>query len=645
MISFFRRIFQSKLGLALTFAFIALIALAFAASDITGSTFGGVAGNDRVARVGDERISTSELSQRASFALDQVREEQPTTSMRSFINNGGLDEVLQQLIDRYAIGGYAKKYGLRAGNNLINSEILQIGAFRGVSGEFEQATYEAALRNQGLTDATLRRDLGDGLLAQQLLVPALAAPQVPDSLVKRYAAFSTERRQGSVALIPSSSFTPEGDPSAEQLQQFYDDHRARYILPERRTLRFTTFGMDNVSDRVTPTDAEIAARYERDALSYEEQETRVISSLFVPTEDAARALSARVASGVTLEQAATEAGFSVVQSEPRSRDEFAATASEAVADAVFAAERGSIAEPARSSLGWYVARIDSINRTPARSLNDVRSEISEQLSVELRAAALADLSTRVEDRINDRVSLTEISEEFDLQVDTTPALLANGRLFDNPAAGVADELQPTLETAFQMDESEPELAELVRGERFIVFEVEEITESAAAPLDTIEDQVTAEWRRSEGDKLAREAADRVLGKLNSGESELLAALNAEEARLPAPQRINMTLAELTPQQGQRIPTPLVLLFSMAENTVKRLEARNDLGWYIVELDDISVTPLEDGDPALLQAEAAIARSISSEYAAQVTTAMREELGVDRNDTAIDAVRRQLTGEN
>jgi len=642
MISFFRNIFKSKLGLGLTFALIAVIALAFAAGDITGSTFGGVAGNDRVARVGSERISTSVLTQNASSALEQMRREDPTTTMPMFVERGGIEEVLDQLIDRYAIGGYAEKFGLRAGDNLVNSEILQISAFRGVAGEFDQTVYEAALRRQGLTDATLRSDLADGLLAQQMLLPALAQPQIPLALAKRYGSFVNERRQGSIALIPSTTYVPEDNPTEEQLQVFYDENRARYILPERRILRYATFGDSAISDRVDPTEAEIAARFERDALQYEAQETRVISSLFVPTEDAARALSDRVTNGASLEAAAQEAGFSVTKSEPRSKEQFAATASEAVADAVFAASRGAMAAPARSALGWYVARIDEINRTPARSLEDVSNEIAVQLTAEKRAAALADLSTRIEDRVADRAALSEIAEEFDLTLELTPPVLADGRVFGDRPGQVAPQLRTALETAFQMDEAEPQLAEIVRGEQFLVFEVQEITSSAPAPLTDITEEITTDWKLAQGDTIAREAADRVLAALESGETDLAAALRAEEG-LPPPQAVNLTRAELQPQQGQRIPTALVLLFSMAEGTVKRLEAPNDLGWFIVQLDDITATELEAEDPLLAQAQASLVQTFSTELASQFTNAIRNELGVDRNETAIEAVRTQLSG--
>jgi peptidyl-prolyl cis-trans isomerase D len=173
MLTFFRRFFQSKIGLPIFLGFLVLMALAFVAADISGTSIGGVSGTDNIAVVSDEPIPNSELVTAANTALDQVRQQNPTLTMPEFMEAGALDEVVRQLIDRYAVGSYASKYGLRAGDNLINSEILQIQAFRSLAGEFDEKTYLAALRQRGLTDAVFRKDLANGLLEDQLLRPAL----------------------------------------------------------------------------------------------------------------------------------------------------------------------------------------------------------------------------------------------------------------------------------------------------------------------------------------------------------------------------------------------------------------------------------------------------------------------------------------
>ncbi|WP_298466604.1 SurA N-terminal domain-containing protein [uncultured Erythrobacter sp.] len=643
MISGFRKFFQSKIGLAITFLFIGLIALAFAASDITGSTFGGVSGGDRVALVGDDRITTSELTSTANSALQQVRGENPTITMPAFIEQGGFEEVLNQLIDRYAIGAYAEKYGLRAGENLVNSEILQIAAFRGIDGEFDQRTYQAALSRQGISDAILRRDLSDGLLAQQLLIPAFAVPQMPGKVAQQYAALVLERRKGEIALIPSEAFAPEGEPTDAQLEAFYSENRDRYVLPERRTIRFATFGADTLDASVTPTPAEIKARYDAEPTRFAAQETRDVSSFFVPTEDAANAIVARIRGGQSLEAAAQEAGFSVTSVENNTKAQLASSASLAVAESVFNTARGQVADPARSALGFYIARVDNITRTPARTLEQATEELSEQIEGEKRAAALADLSARIEEEVDGGTALAEVADAYNLELTTTAPLLADGRVFGEQGGQAPPVLAATIATAFQMEESEPQLAELVPGTQFIVFEVGQITESAAPPLAEIRDELVVGWRFFEGSKLARESADRVLDAVR-GDTTLSAALDGEDKPFPGIERIDLERRQLMAQQNRNIPAPLVLLFSMAEGSTKLLEAPNDIGWYIVDLDEISAEPLADDSPILAQTRQQLAPALINEYTAQLTAAIRAEIEVEENAAAIEAVRKQLSGE-
>ncbi|MFM7404346.1 MAG: SurA N-terminal domain-containing protein [Erythrobacter sp.] len=643
MISFFRRFFASKIGLPLVLAFLALMALAFAASDITGSTFGGISNNDRMAVVGDQAIPIGDLSVSANAALDQVRARNPTLTMPEFIAQGGFDEVVAQLIDRYAVGEYGRKYGLRAGDNLVNSEILKIPAFQGLTGSFDEKVYVDALRQRGLSDTTFRRDLADGLLEQQLLRSAVAAPRLPEKIARQYAALVLERRKGEIALIPSKLYAPAGNPSDAQLTAWYKDNCTQFINPERRTLRFAVFGADTLKVNATPSTAEIAERYKRDAAKYAASEKRVITSFVVPTEDAAKALVARIRGGASLESVASEAGFTASKSEARDREAMNGATSFAFAQNAFKASQGGAVDPAQGTLGWYVARIDAILRTPARSLAEATGAITEELTAEKRVAAIADQVAEIEGEIDGGTALAEVAKAYGLRVETTPALLANGQAFGQPQVQIVPQLTPVLQTAFQMEESEPQLAEIVPGQQFVVFEVARVEEAAAPPLAEVREGAIAGWKRAQGAVLAKQAAERILGKVRSG-TPLAAAMAAENKPGFEREAIDLERRKLLAESGGRIAPPLVLLFSMAEGTTKTLEAPRNIGWYIVDLEDISTLPLDQEGQLIAQTRQQLGASLSDEYRDQATAAMRKELGVTRNDAGIAAVRKRLTGD-
>lgn len=643
MISAFRKFFQSKIGLAITFLFIGLIALAFAASDMTGSTFGGVAGGDRVAVVGDERIPNSELTLSSRTALRQIQQQNPTVSMETFIEEGLLEQVLDQLIDRYAIAAFAEESGLRAGDNLVNSEILQIPAFRGASGDFDQDAYLGALQPLGLSDSDFRRDLADQLLAQQLLAPAFAAPQMPAKVAKHYAALVTERRKGEIALIPSSEFAPTGDPTSDQLTRFYNDNKARYIRPERRTIRYAAFGADNLPGEITASAAEIKQRYEAEPERFAASETRSMTGFLVPTKEAADALVARIRGGTSLEAAAQQAQFNVSSVEDQTRAQVSNTYSAAVADAVFAASRGGIAEPARSPLGFYIARIDNVVGSPARTLAQATDELRTQISAEKKAAALSDLSAQIEEELDDGTALVEVANKYDLDVVTSAPLLIDGRVFGQPGTQMPEPLRPTLSTAFQMDEGEPQLAPLVPGEQFVIFDVQNIQEAAAPPLSQIREQVVAAWRLSEGSKKAKAVANKVV-KAVRGDKALRAALGEEDGNFPPVDSVDLARQELTQRRGN-VPPPLVLMFSMAQGSTKLLEAPADQGWFIVNLAEIVTNIPDEDDEVLTNTRRQLAPALTNEYQSQMITAIRDAVGVERNEPAIDAVRESLLGNN
>lgn len=644
MISLFRNFFQSKIGLPIFIGFLVLVALAFAASDISGSsTFGGLSGDDKVANVGGTTISALEANGAMNNALTRARQQNPTITMPQFIAQGGYDREIGVLIDRYALGAFATNYGLRAGENLVNSEILQIPAFRNPAGEFDQEVYTLALRRQGITDAILRKDIADGLLAQQILRPVLGAPRLPKAAARQYASLVLERRKGEVGLISSLAFAPEEAPSDEALTAFYNEERADFILPERRTLRYARFGADKVTSDLTASDDEIAARFEADAAQYAAQERRSFSSFVVPTQEAAQAITDRVRSGQSLEAAAREAGFSVTKNDLRDQEQTGTATSFAIAEQLFETPRGEMIAPARSALGWYVARVDAIERTPARSLGEVRATISQQIESEKLAAALIDLSSRIEEMVDTGTSLTDVANEFGLEVSVTPGLTANGAIFGSAGQGVGPAIQPLVETAFQMEEGAPQLAEVFQGSQFVVFDVSEVIESAAPPLDEVREAVTASWRIAQGSDEARKVADTVLEAVRNGTS-MDAAMREAGVERRQIERIDLTREELMAQSQGNVPSALVLMFSMAQGSSKLLESENNLGWFIVDLDEISTGEIEEGNPLLEQTRAQIATALASEYADQLSRSVREEVGVERNEEAIEALRRTLSGE-
>jgi peptidyl-prolyl cis-trans isomerase D len=460
----------------------------------------------------------------------------------------------------------------------------------------------------------------------------------------RYATLLREHRSGAIGLLPAMAFAPKALPSEAELQAFYAKNRNRFIRPERRVIRYAAFSEAVLKTVPAPTEPEIAARYAAGKAQYAEQETRRITQLIVPTEAAAKAIAAEVGQGKRLEAVASAKGLVAASLGAVTKESLARQSTQAVADAAFAASAGSIATPARSPLGWHILHIDGIDKRAARSLEQVRGELTAQLATEKRRTALNDLSARIEDEFSNGGNIADAVKELGLTLAETPVLTADGQIYGQPGKTAPPLLAKIIPTAFAMErEGQPQLAEIDPGKAFVLFDVTTITPSAAAPLADIRGDVAASLAQERGALAAKAAGEKVVALTRKG-TDLAAAIASLSIAVPPVQRIDMGREQLNAAK-QQVPPPLLMLFSMARGTTKMLPAPDNRGWFIVSLKDIVPGKVDPADPMLQAAQGELGQLAGREYSQQLVAAIRSELGVKRDDAAITALRNRLIGGN
>ncbi|MEJ5976009.1 SurA N-terminal domain-containing protein [Novosphingobium sp. PS1R-30] len=643
MLQFFRNFITSKYGAVFALLFLGLIAFAFAAGDIAGFRNTG-GGGDKVATVGRQKLAASDLNQAVSNALENMRQQNPRLSMKGFVAQGGIERVLDDMIDRTALSVFGSRHGIVASDRLVDSEITKIPAFRGLDGKFSETTFRQLLAQRGISEKLVRDDLAQGLIARQILQPASFGAIVPRELATRYTALLQETRNGAIALLPAPLFAPKTPPTDKELADFYASHRNQFIRPERRVIRYATFGDEALKNLAAPSDAEIAAFYNSNKAQYAATEARILTQLVLPTEAAARAVAAEVAKGKTLKAAASEKGLSAGELPPTNKADLARTSSSAVADAAFAAAEGSLAAPARSTIGWHLIHVDRVDARPARTLDQVRGEIVPQLAAAKRRAALGDLTARLEEEFDKGGNLADAAKELGLTIQTTPALTADGKSYVNPSEALPPVLARITSAAFAMEkENEPQVAEAEANKTFVVFDVSDIAASAAAPLAEIKTDVATAFLIERGSSAAKAAAEKLLAETKKGVPLAQAVANLKLA-IPPVQTIAMNRQQLT-QNGQRPPPPLVLLFSMAKGTTKLLPADGNRGWFVVSLKDIVTPPPAASATLIPAAQRELGQLVGNECAESLRRAIRAEVKVERDEAAIKALRNQLNGSN
>ena len=641
MISSIRSRINSKFGAIFALAFIGLIAIAFALGDVSGSgNFGGLSGGN-VARVGNKNITLSDLNESLENQLRAERQNNPTLDMTQFVDGGGLDATLTQLINRYAITVFGEKYGVAVSKRLVDSEIRKIPGAMGLDGKFSADAFRAFAQQIGVSEKAIRNDLTQNLFAQQILPAAASGPAAPDGMILPYASLMLEQRAGQIASIPATAFLPTRPPSEAVLAKFYSDNAIKFTIPEKRAVSYAIFGRDIIAQRAKPSEADIAAYYKANAAQFAASQTRNISQVIVPTEAAAKSVVAQVAAGKSLSAVAGELGLSVATTASVTKDSLTNSTTAAVASAVFAAAQGSIATPARGKLGWTVIRVDAINNVAAKSLAAARADIEKELLKTRSETMLTEMTAEIEDAFADGATISDMAKQNGLTVNSSPKLLATGQDISNPAYKPIPEMAAMLPAAFQMETNgAAQLIELVPGEKFAMIAVANFEEAAPPPLNGVRSIVQQQWALSEGAKGARNAANALRKAVDAGQP-LQTALAAAAIKGAQVERLSGTRADIS-REGQPVPPPLSMMFAMKKGTAKILAAGGDRGWYVVHLNDIIRGDARGNVPMLMARKQELSGILQQEYAAQMIVSAAKNADVEKNEGGIEELRTRLT---
>jgi peptidyl-prolyl cis-trans isomerase D len=642
MLSSLRALQKTKLGTAIVASSFILILIGFASTgvrDFGTGKFGFGSSASTLATIGSEQVTEQEMSDAMQRRLQQVRQQQPEASYATIV--GDIDAILGEMIDEKTLIAFAHKFHFPLSKRLVDAEIAQIPQTKGVDGKFSEQNYQGFLAQQRMTDSQVREILAGGLLQRYLVTPIAANARVSAGMARPYASMLLESREGEAAAIPLGAFRAGLKPSDAEVQKFYAANRNRYMVPEQRVLRIARIGTEQVAG-VTASDEEVASYYSSHKVDYAPKETRDISQALVQDQATANGIAERARGGATIAAAAAPAGANaaVTTLKAQTREAYTSVAGEKATAAVFAAPSGGVVGPVQTDFGWAVAKVEAVKTSGGKSPEQARADIASKITAEKRKGAIEDLVDKVQSAIDDGSNFVEAAKKANLTVTTTPPIAADGTARSDPGFKLPPDLAPALKTGFQIEANDPpEIVTLPKGEGYAMVSPGQVSPAAPAPLANVRDQVAKDWIDAKATERARAAAAQIEAKVAKGMS-LAQAVKESGSPLPPVQPLAARRIQLATAQGP-VPPGMKLLFSLAEGKSRMMPDPQGRGFFIVKVKKI--TPGNAMlQPALIgQMQNELQQGISEDYAREFLAAMREAIGVKRNDSAIQAMKTRM----
>jgi peptidyl-prolyl cis-trans isomerase D len=287
-------------------------------------------------------------------------------------------------------------------------------------------------------------------------------------------------------------------------------------------------------------------------------------------------------------------------------------------------------------------KVDSVRREGGKTLAAARAEIAAKLTADKRKEALTDLVTKVEDAIAGGSNYAEAASQAKLPVTETPLITASGVARDNPDFRLPPELAPALKGGFELtQDDDPVVETLANNAGYVLVAPARIVAAAPAPLATIRARVAEDWVNQQAAARARAVASAIAEKVALG-APLARAVAEAGVSLPPVRPVAARRLDMS-QLGDKVPAAIRMLFTLGSGKSRMVPDPQQRGFSIVKVNRITPGNAVTQPLLIARVQGEFQRAITEEYARQFLVAVRQAVGVRRNEGAIAAAKKRISG--
>lgn len=577
-------------------------------------------GASQVGSVGDEEITAEDYFRALNNEINaQIAQSGQAVSFAQIRSRGIDEQVLAGLISRAALSHEADQMGISVGDAEVAGQIAQVAAFQDTAGQFDRASYEFVLAQQGSSPRDFEEDTREDVsraLLQAAIIGGLTPPPIFADTIAAYQGETRDFTRLTITRTQLEDGLPE--PTTAELTAYYEEFPDRFTRPEARRITYAWVIPSDIMDDVEIDEDTLMEMYENRASEYIQPERRLLERLvFGSDADAQVAYDAIAAGDTDFDTLVEERDLTL--DDVDLGEVSASDLSTAAATMIFADTESEIIGPVASNLGPALFRVNAVLQANEVPFEDAREDLSAELASEAARRQIDAMRETVDDLLASGATLEELGTDTLMQVATLDYTVASEdgiAAYDN----FRDAAIAVTETDF------PELLALSDGGLF-ALRLDEIVPPTLPPLDEITDEVAAAWEASALRDAVAERAAQLIGEMVQG-------VTLDELGTTAPERL-IRRQDLLPDLP---PTTVSQVFQMDEigDIVVIPGAQAAV---IVRLDAINSAARDAADTSIILTilEQTIAQSMATDIFEAYGQALQTDAGISTNQGVINSV--------
>jgi peptidyl-prolyl cis-trans isomerase D len=482
-------------------------------------------GADTVAQVGDQTISVVDVQ-------NQLSKSTHGTQIPPALLPIYTQQALDQLIEEKMLVLEADRMGLRVSDE-EHADLLKKLVPTAFTGDtfigMDRYTAEVQSRFQ-VTVPEFETEVKDALLQQkfqQLVTDGITAS---DDEVREEFRRENEKIKLDYVLIKPEDLLSKVEISDAELSAYFDKNKAKYVVPERRTVDYALLTLAQLRQRADVTEDEEKIYYQNNINQYKLEDRAHVAHILFKTVGMTDAEAAEVKKKAedVLNKAKHGGNFGDLAkqySEDSTKDKGGdlgwivrgQTVPE-FENAAFSLPKGSISDLVKTQYGFHIIQVIDRETARTQTFDEVKASILNQLQQDKAEQLGENLSTQIADEIRrgGRVPIADLAKKFNMTTGEAKLVEANQPL---PELGNAPGLMDTIFHQRVGDVSAPIHTDV----GYVVLSVKDIQPTHPATFAEVHDRVASDYRHEKAVDLAKSRAEDLAKRAKSGESFAAAA--------------------------------------------------------------------------------------------------------------------------
>ena len=437
-----------------------------------------------------------------------------------------IDNVLKQtlidsLINEKLVENYADSLDIVTLDDEVRSVIEMNQAFL-VDGVFSQDRYTQLLRLNSYSPAGYELAQSKALNREQIKINLNGSAFMSSAQTEQLNDLASQQRDVSYIAIQTENFEDEVSVTQSQISDYFNDNRSSFVEGRKVKVDFVELTLDAMEEPESPSAEDLQNLYDENEELYTNPERRRAQHILVENEDLANDLLGQIKGGADFAELAK------ANSEDTSSNEeggdlgfFESGLMGAEFDeAAFAMNIGDVSDVVATDYGYFhIIKLTDIEPKTIQNFEEVESQL---VSLYVKNAKEKELFGLLEEFVNlsYEESLDMVADQFNLEMQTSD-YFAEGSLDYDPKF-VASAFSSAV-----IDEGENSEVMEISSEKFVVLALSDLQSERERDLNEVENQIEATLKSSAAKEIIDDLAENIASALSNGDEQTASQLMNE----------------------------------------------------------------------------------------------------------------------